>query len=237
MAKKTIELDGIGPITLVKRASSRNLRLSVTPTGVRVSMPHWTPYSAGQAFALSHREWIQAEQNKMNRPALESGQRIGKMHYLRFEQALSGQSISSRVTGTEIIIRMQHGETIDDTQVQQRAETAAIRALKREAERLLPPRLAGLAAKHGRHYSSVGVKQLKRRWGSCDSHQAITLNLFMMELPWDYIDYVLLHELAHTEEMHHGPTFWALLKSMNPRARDLARQLRSHHPAIGTWQG
>src|SRR5689334_16608927 len=107
MASKTIELEGIGPITLVKRAGSRNLRLSVTPTGVRVSMPRWTPFSAGHAFALSHREWIRTEQGKMNRPVLESGQRIGKMHYLRFEQVLGGQAISSRVTGTEIIVRMQ----------------------------------------------------------------------------------------------------------------------------------
>jgi predicted metal-dependent hydrolase len=237
MATKIIELDGIGQVTLVKRASSRSLRLSVTPTGVRVSMPRWTPFSAGQAFAVSHSEWIRAEQSKLTRPLLESGQRIGKMHYLRFEQALGGQSISSRVTATEVIVRLQHGETIDDAQVQQRAEAAAIRALKREAERLLPPRLQNLAEKHDKSYTGVGVKQLKRRWGSCDSHQAITLNLFLMELPWDYIDYVLLHELTHTVEMNHGPAFWKLLTSMQPRARDLAKQLRSHHPAIGTWQG
>ena len=54
MATKTIELEGIGPVQLVKRAGSRSLRLSVTPTGVRVSMPRWTPFSAGQAFAQSH---------------------------------------------------------------------------------------------------------------------------------------------------------------------------------------
>lgn len=235
MATKIIELEGIGQVTLVKRAGNRSLRLSVTPNGVRVSMPHWTPFSAGQAFALSHLDWIKAEQAKLNRPPLESGQRIGKLHYVRFEQALGGQSISSRVTATEVIVRLQHGETIDDEQVQQRAEAAAIRALKREAERLLPPRLQGLAAKHGKAYSSVSVKQLKRRWGSCDSHQAITLNLFLMELPWDYIDYVLLHELSHTVEMNHGPAFWRVLTAMQPRARDLAKQLRSHHPAIGTW--
>jgi len=131
---------------------------------------------------------------------------------------------------------MQTGERIEDPQVQHRAETAAIRALKREAERLLPLRLQGLAEKFGRTYTSVGVKNLKRRWGSCDSHRAITLNLFLMELPWDYIDYVLLHELTHTEEMNHGPAFWKLLKTMSPRARDQARLLRRHHPAIGQWQ-
>ena len=236
MATKTIELAGIGQVTLIKRAQSRTLRLSVTQTGVRVSMPRWTPFSAGQAFAVGHADWIRQELAKQTGPLLESGQRVGKLHYLRFEQVLSGQSITSRVTATEIIVRMQHGETIDDPQVQERATKAAIRALKREAERLLPPRLQSLAIKHSQSYKSVSVKQLKRRWGSCDSHQAITFNLYLMELPWEYIDYVLLHELTHTVAMNHGPEFWGLLSSMEPRANLLSKQLRTHQPTIGNWQ-
>lgn len=236
MATKTIELAGVGPVTLVKRSSNRNIRLTVTGTGVRVSMPHWTPYSAGQAFAHQHIDWILAELAKQTGPLLESGQRIGKMHYLRFEHVLGSQPLTSRVTGTEIVVKMHGDETTNAPAVQERAHKACIRALKREAERLLPPRIAGLASKHGKQYKSIAVKQLKRRWGSCDSHQNIALNLYLMELPWEYIDYVLLHELAHTEEMNHGEGFWDVLKRMQPRARDLARQLRSHQPAVGTWE-
>lgn len=235
MATKHIELAGVGQITLVKRRGNRSLRLSITPTGVRVSMPTWTPFSAGQAFAQSHIMWIQAELAKQSKPPLESGQKIGKLHYLRFEQVLGEQAATSRVTATEVVVRLKSDETIQDDVVQERAYQACIRALKREAERLLPPRLQSLATQHGKFCSSVGVKQLKRRWGSCDSHQAITLNLFLMELPWDYIDYVIMHELAHTEHMNHGPSFWQSLTAMQPRARDLARQLRRHQPAIGSW--
>jgi predicted metal-dependent hydrolase len=198
-------------------------------------MPHWTPYSAAQAFALSHVGWIQSELTKQSHPQLSQGQKIGKLHYLRFEHVLGSQAIGGRVTGTEIIVRLASHEQSTDTAVQQRANTVALRALKREAERLLKPRLQSLAEKHGLSYTDFSVKQLKRRWGSCDNHQAITLNLFLMELPWDYIDYVLLHELAHTVEMNHGPAFWKLLVSMQPRARDLSKQLKKHQPVIGTW--
>lgn len=235
MATKIVELTGIGPVTLVKRAGSRNIRLTVTTGGVRVSMPRWTPYSAGQAFALKHLEWITAELAKQTGSLLEQGQAIGKMHHLRFEHILGEQSLSSRVTGTEIIVRMREQESTDSPSVQKRARSAAVRALKREAERLLPPRLNSLADKHGKKYRSVAVKQLKRRWGSCDQSQNIVLNLFLMELSWEYIDYVLLHELAHTVQMNHGEAFWRELTAMQPRARDLARQLRSHQPTIGAW--
>ena len=235
MATKVIELAGVGQVTLVKRAGSRSLRLSVTPSGIRVSMPRWTSFSAGQDFAEHHREWIQAELTKHARPLIEAGQRIGKMHYVRFEQVLGEQAVTSRVTGTEVVVRMRSGETSIDGKVQARAHAAAVRALKREAERLLPPRLQNLAAKHGKQYTSVSIKLLKRRWGSCDSHRAIALNLYLMELPWEYIDYVLLHELAHTVEMNHGPSFWRTLTGMEARARRLSKELRAHHPGIGTW--
>ncbi len=235
MAVKVIELQGIGPITLVKRAQNRSLRLSVTAGSVRVSMPRWTPYAVAQRFAASNIVWIQAELAKQNQTLIESGQRIGKLHYARFEQVLGSQPATSRVTATEIVVRLKSGETIHSASVQKRAYAAAVRALKREAERLLSPRLEALATKHGHSYTSVTVKQLKRRWGSCDSHRAIALNLFLMELPWDYIDYVLMHELAHTVNLDHGPDFWRTLTTMQPRARDLSRTLRKHQPTIGAW--
>jgi predicted metal-dependent hydrolase len=219
----------------VKRAGSRTIRLSVTPTTICVSMPRWTPFSAGTAFALSHSSWIQTELAKRSRSHIENGQKVGKLHYMRFEHVLNGQPLTSRVTATEIIVRIGAGESTASSTVQERAVQAAIRALKREAERLLKPRLQGLADTHGLSFTGFSIKQLKRRWGSCDSHQAITLNLFLMELPWEFIDYVLLHELSHTREMNHGPAFWRLLTSLEPRAHTLSKQLRSHQPVIGTW--
>ena len=236
MATKTIELDGVGTVTLVKHSANRNIRLSVSSGGVRVSMPRWSSFTAGQAFAQQHISWIQQELAKQSGPTLESGERIGKLHYLRFEQVLDDKPVTSRVTGTEIIVRLRSSESIDSKVVQTRVEKASIRALKREAERLLPPRLENLSIKYGKRYKDVSVKQLKRRWGSCDNHQNITLNLYLMELPWEYVDYVLLHELAHTQEMNHGPDFWRVLTRMEPRARDLAKQLRAHQPTLGTWK-
>lgn len=236
MATKTIELPDVGSVTLVKRTQSRNLRLSVTRQGVRVSMPRWTPFAAGEAFARKHETWIKTELAKVILPDISGGQRIGKMHYVRFEHVLNGPPTTSRVTATEIIVRLAPQESPTDAVVQTRAQSACVRALKREVERLLPPRVAGLAAKHGRTYASVSAKQLKRRWGSCDSTRNLTFNLFLMELPWDYIDYVIMHELAHTVHMDHGPNFWQLLCSMEPRARDISKQLKRHQPTVGTWQ-
>jgi len=49
---------------------------------------------------------------------------------------------------------------------------------------LLPQRLQAFATQTGFSYRSVSVKQLKSRWGSCNTEKEITLNLFLMQLPW-----------------------------------------------------
>lgn len=208
------------------------MRLSVTSTGIRLSMPYWTPYSVGVAFAMQQQTWLKTELANQQAALLQPGQKVGKLHHLHFEQISHAQSATSRVTTTKIIIKIYSHESPTDASVQLRAKKAVHRALKKETEQLLPPRLARLAAQHGFSYRSVSVKQLKRRWGSCDNEHAIILNFFLMELPWDLIDYVLLHELTHTVHLHHGPDFWSRLKQVSPRALDLRHQINRYRPII-----
>jgi predicted metal-dependent hydrolase len=52
----------------------------------------------------------------------------------------------------------------------------------------------------------------RQRWGSCTTaERTIRLSARLRGMPPFVVDYVLLHELAHLVEPHHGPAFWALL--------------------------
>lgn len=102
-------------------------------------------------------------------------------------------------------------------------------ALRSRALRYLPPRLAELAQKHGLWYKEVHIKSTRSRWGSCSSRGSINLSYYLMLLPEHLVDYVLLHELAHTREMNHGLRFWALLNSMTQgRALTLRKEMREY---------
>lgn len=103
---------------------------------------------------------------------------------------------------------------------------AEVEALRARAKAELPPRLAQLAALHGFVYKRVVIKNNISNWGSCSSLGNINLNLRLVQLPQELQDYVMLHELCHLRYLNHGPQFHALLESVCPGHRELARELK-----------
>ncbi len=232
MAHKDFLLDGT-LVSIFKRAGARSLRLSVTAEGtVRVTIPSWSPFLAGFQFARARQDWIRAQIKPLS--VLQPGQLIGKTHTLKFVHQTSGKRITSRLRGPDILVGYQSAVSTDNHDVQATARKACLRALRIQSERLLPPRLAELAASHNFSYNSVSVKKLKTRWGSCDQLQNIVVNLYLVQLPWQYIDYVLLHELVHTKVLHHGTEFWELFEEVLPQAKRLRKDMRNFQPNIHT---
>ena len=232
MAFKRFLLANNQPINIYKRRTNRSLRLSVSSNGdIRVSIPLWASYASGLAFAQSRQAWI-IDQIKPT-AVLASGQPIGKAHHLQIYSTTGTTKVRSRVVGTMVVVSHPSALAADSPEVQHSAEAASVRALRREAESLLPQRLATLATAHGFSYKSVTIKRLKSRWGSCDQHTNIVLNLFLMQLPWECIDYVLLHELTHTRVLHHGPDFWSAMAQVLPSLPRLRKAMREFRPVLG----
>jgi predicted metal-dependent hydrolase len=233
MAQKTFALNERTSITIYKRRGNRNLRLSVTASGqVRVSIPAWAPYKTGITFAKARLDWIERHSVEQSQSLLQPGQAIGKAHRLRFSSSPAVLKVSSRVYGSDVIITHPAGLGYEEKSVQQKAEQAAIRALRSQASQLLPQRLAALAKQHGFAYRSVRIKQLKSRWGSCDQQGNIVLNLYLLQLPWECIDYVLLHELTHTNVMQHGPVFWQAMAEVLPSVTERRKTMKNYQPIL-----
>lgn len=233
MSTKQISLDGVGTVTLYKRRGNRSIRLTVGAGGdIRVTMPYWLPFKAGEQFALKQLDWIEKHRTQSQGHSLQHAQSIGKAHHLYFEAHPTLPRITTRLQHSEIKVVHPYHLPINDPAVQQAAKNACLRALRKEAEQLLPQRLQALAVQTGHNYSSVGVKNLKSRWGSCSSNQDIVLNIFLMQLPWHLIDYVIMHELTHTRVMRHGAPFWKHMEQYVPRAKQLRKEIHNHHPAF-----
>lgn len=230
-SKEIIEIDGIGEVTFLKRASSRNIRLSIEPGGkVRVSLPMRASFASAVSFVDSKKQWIIDKLNELPESIpMMQGQTIGKAHRLMYKSSAESSRPASRLKGALVVIT--HPVTMKDSDpiVQKIAKVAAEKALKIEAANLLPQRLAALSSQHNFVYKSVYVKKLKTRWGSCSSQGEIILNFYLMNLPWELIDYVLLHELTHTKFMHHQKPFWDHMEQVLPTWKLLRNSLKTHH--------
>lgn len=73
-----------------------------------------------------------------------------------------------------------------------------------------------LADRMGVKIAAVKINSAKTRWGSCSSKGVINLSWKLIAADLRLIDYVIVHELCHTEHMDHSPAFWERVQSVMP---------------------
>ena len=90
----------------------------------------------------------------------------------------------------------------------------------------LRSRVRILSRRLGVHATRVDVRDLGYRWGSCGKNGVVYFNWKLLQFPARLIDYVIMHELAHLIEPHHGQGLWDVLDRSLPDWRIRADDLR-----------
>ena len=103
---------------------------------------------------------------------------------------------------------------------------------KVEDRKFLIERLNELCKRNGFKYNRVFVKNQKTRWGSCSDKNNINLNINLMRLPDELIDYVILHELVHTRIKNHSHRFWEEMNKVVEDPKNLDKKLRQYTPSL-----
>ena len=115
------------------------------------------------------------------------------------------------------------------------ARLALVAALKRLAADRLAPRFHAHAARHGLVHGRLTWRNQKSRWGSCSSNGNISLNIRLIFLPPELVDYVFVHELAHLRHPDHSPRFWSAVEGMLPGALQHRRALGQVDHLLPDW--
>ena len=102
-------------------------------------------------------------------------------------------------------------------------------AVSSEEKLKLINRFKHLANKNGFAYGKVTLRKMKTRWGSCTQYNNISLNICLIVLTDDLIDYVILHELVHTKIKNHGKEFWNELSNYMYNPKSLSRKLAQNY--------
>lgn len=231
---REISIDEIGKVVFVKSKRARNICISVRPLhGVKVTVPGFVSYAEAERVVYQKTEWIKKHINKIkeiekSNTKFTGGEGEGTRFHKLFINEKLGGNVSVRVCNKKIIVAYPTHFNVESEIVQSAVRKGIERAIKIEAKEYLPVRVNELAGRFGLKYENVTVKNVKSRWGSCSRRKNINLNIHLMRLPDHLIDYVILHELAHTVELNHSKRFWSLLDSLTGNSKQLDKELKNY---------
>lgn len=97
-----------------------------------------------------------------------------------------------------------------------------------KAEEYLPERLKHISKTLGLEYSGLKIISARKKWGSCNSNKDIRLNFRLVMLPRYLIDYVICHELCHTQILNHSKDFWNMIKKIGFNKREIKDKFRPY---------
>jgi hypothetical protein len=196
----------LGPVNFVRSKRARRISIRINPRGeVRVTVPKWASYRKAEAFLISRKDWVRRKLEEME-DRRDS-----------FQESREGQVLNLQGKAVELR-RKNESESLED---------ALWRTLLTEGKDYLPSRTKVLAHQHGLSITGVKIRKMTSRWGSCTARNSINLNSWLMMIPAHLVDYVILHELAHTRHKHHGKEFWDFLDRLcEGRSRQLRKELR-----------
>lgn len=229
---QTIADPEFGEITVVRQALSSRVSIRMTPNGqLRINLPRHVPTMAAKTLLVTSRKQIRKLIfDHQENFSYTTDQQIGKSHHLRIEYG--GDSPKVKTTGTHIVASIPDSENILKPDIQQLIRAKIVSALRKEAKSYLPRRLKYLADQYGFSYDQVKLTHASSRWGSCSSRGTISLNIALMNLPFELLDYVLIHELSHTRHMNHSDQFWREVAKYDPDYKQHRNQLKKHTPQI-----
>lgn len=210
---------------------SSAVRISVAPGGtLRATMPSYAPLFMLRRILKSSRAQLR-KMLEQHRPTyeLQNGMEIGKSHKLIVME--TPRTVIKR-NRQQIVVGLAPGSKLTDPAVERQVREAIVAALRVEAKSYLPKRLSYVAKRLDCRYDKVRFSHASSRWGSCSSTGTISLNIALMTLPFELIDYVLIHELCHTKQMNHSPKFWRLVEDADPSYKLHRKLLKSHSPTI-----
>ena len=107
----------------------------------------------------------------------------------------------------DLVKAVQDTEDFDENEVKE---------LKARLKEIIAPILEHYSEKMGVSYDKFSINSAKSRFGSCSSKKTLNFSYRLMLYPYEAIEYVCVHELAHLREMNHSKKLWAIVEAYLP---------------------
>ena len=179
------------------------LRLKVGQSGeISLSIPLRTKENHILEFLEKNLEWLRKTSAKIK--AKNSAKNENQVEFLGSNYEL-------------IIDKKANGVSIELFSIKAASKADFRRFCDEKAKELLNASIARFAPLIARPINHISFKHMRTRWGSCNKAKGyINLNLDLITKKKEFIEYVVLHELAHLVYANHSKDFYALISKHMP---------------------
>ena len=219
---------------LRRSARSRGLRVTIDARdGLVVSVPLATrrgwasPEARIEAFLRERQAWVVRHLDRQARERDEARARggardgglvpyRGELHRVRVVSEPRGtagrRSTVERAGadgGDELLVRLAPRE-------RRTVERILAAWLRERASEAIDRAIAAHAPELGVAPTRIDIRDPMSRWGSASPNGRLMFSWRLVLAPWDSLETVVVHELAHLRVFGHGPGFWALVAARRP---------------------
>ncbi|MDU9769729.1 M48 family metallopeptidase [Helicobacter pylori] len=192
-------LDDI-PITIQKSEKIKTLSLNITPSlEVILKMPNSCSQTRASAFLKEQEAWL--------KKTLSAMQEKYSLLHSRLETYQNKILVFDEV-------RNANDYTLTD--------------LKKILKTYLNQKLPLIAQKMQTSYTHFSIRNNDKVLGSCSYHNRLSFALLLVCAQKEAIDYVIIHELAHTIHKNHSKNFWRCVKIFCPNYRAIRERLKQN---------
>lgn len=225
----------------VVRKAIQNLHLGVYPPHgrVRVAAPLAVTDEAVRLAVVRKLGWIRRQRAQFDAQPRQSRREFvsGESHYF------FGRRCRLRVHHRDGAARAAlRGKTVIDlfvrpaTNAEDRERTLQ-NWYRSELKELVPTLLEKWQQRLGVRVDAWGIKRMKTKWGSCTiDARRVWFNLELAKKTARCVEYIVVHELMHLRERHHGDAFVALMDKALPSWRQRRAELNRAPLGHETWE-
>ncbi|KMZ50312.1 metalloprotease [Helicobacter pylori] len=192
-------LDDI-PITIQKSEKIKTLSLNITPSlEVILKMPNSCSQARANAFLKEQESWL-------------------KKTFLSMQEKHSLLCANLEKYKNKILI-------FDEVK---NANDYTLTELKKILKTYLEQKLPLISQKMQTSYTGFNIRNNAKVLGSCSYHNRLSFALLLVCTQKEAIDYVIIHELAHTIHKNHSKNFWRCVQIFCPNYQTLRNHLKQN---------
>lgn len=153
---------------------------------------------------------------------------------VRCPMRVSDEAATAFARGHEEWIRKHYREAKERMANRVTLTAEQVKEYRRQAGQVLAERTAYWAERMGVTYGRITIREQVTRWGSCSAKGNLNYNWKLILVPVELLDYVVVHELAHRQEMNHSKRFWEIVEKELPDYRQRRKALKNYEVEINS---